>query len=417
MSEIGNNDPELLKPAVSKFDLEGDLKADMNVGELQQTSETTLMKKDSSLQKHVSFNRFAPVDYLKHIESSIPPELISPENYKTICHLASFFNENITSFFGFETRLHKTDGCADYLFAISSKKGEREALLKLLKEKQLPPSYHQHKDWKQIETFTESWCNPISILHKKVLGLWFEFDTAYKEPDVFVPGLFVQIKPIIKTDTGIVEDFSWINNELFPALTGKTLSEKNIDMINQSIQNLPDKSILLFVAAMISRETSTIRTTIKMNYNQIVPYLKSLGWKDKDDGLQQLLNEVHQHSSRIILHLDIGEEINPKIGLECSFAPDLYHYEVRWVDFFEYLIDKGACLPEKKKQILSFMGVDLKDDTSKFNLESFFPAVKFNDGNYSGALVRYLSHFKIQYLPGKPIAAKAYPGVRLFGKK
>jgi len=355
-------------------------------------------------------------DYLRFIEPYIPEALISRLNFTEIKNLASFFTGRITSFFGFETRLNKNDGRADYLLAISSRKGEREALLSLLKKNDLSTQFLQKIEWQRIKTFIEQWSEDTSILSRKVIGLWLEFDTAYNQSAAPVPGLFVQIKPISKDENGNIEDFSWITKELLPILTGGNLTSKTEDMIKKSFTQLPNKSSILFVAAMISRKSSIIRTTIKMGVTQIVPYLESLGWQDEQNTLSSLLDEIKKYSTRIILHLNIGEELNPKIGLECSFSPDMYHCEKRWSAFFDYLIQKGVCLPEKKEQILSFMGVDQEDSHQEFTFESYVPSVKLNNANFTGAIVRYLSHIKIQYQPNQPITAKAYPGVRLFGR-
>ena len=369
-----------------------------------------------STQINVDSFRFSqPIDYLDNVQPFFMNGLISKENYSKIKHLASLFPSNITSFFGFETRLHNNNGKVDYLFAISKKNNEREELLRLFEENKLPPKFMENVKWRQIERFVRSWSDKNSILYNNVLGVWFEFDTASDLSDVPVPGLFIQIRPIQKDKSKGDDDFSWITDTLIPASTGKFMSNGNKQKMLQSIKNLPDGAVLLFVAAMIQRNSSVIRTTIKMKPEQIVPYLKSLGWKDKEDGLLKLLDSVKEYSTRIILHMSIGEEINPKIGLECSFSPDTYHKENRWGEFFDYLIQQGACLPQKKHMLLSPNGINKEDSSKDFN--SYAPVVQLDSTNSSKALVRYLSHIKIQYTPSEPIIAKAYPGVRLFGMK
>ena len=74
------------------------------------------------------------------------------------------------------------------------------------------------------------------------------------------------------------------------------------------------------------------------------------------------------------------------------------------------------CLPEKKAMLLSFSGVDLDDPSEKFDFDSYMSVAKIPDNNFSKALVRYLNHIKITYTPNQPLEAKAYPGVRLFGR-
>jgi hypothetical protein len=384
-------------------------------GELKTIQPTTDMMEKPSKIVNNPFHLYTPLDYLNHIESSIPRGLISQQNYNEIKTLASFFKCNITSFFGFETRLNKKDGRVDYLFAISKKNNEREEFLRLFDNNTLPSQFMKNQKWMQIEKFARKWTDKSSILYDKILGLWLEFDTSNVTREIPVPGLFFQIKPIRKDKSKTQEDYSWITDILIPASTGKEMNYKNKQKMLQSIENLPEGSLLLHVAAMISRDSSIIRTTIKMKPEQIIPYLTSLGWNDENDGLSKLVNSIQEYTTRIILHISIDDEINPKIGLECSFSPDLYHQEKRWEKLFDYLIQQGACLPQKKDLVLSANGISQEEPCEDFQL--FTPVVQLDSTISPKALVRYLSHIKIQYTPNEPFIAKAYPGVRLFGKK
>jgi hypothetical protein len=94
-----------------------------------------------------------PSDYLRLIESHIPKELISSQNYAEIKNLASNFNDDLTSFFGFETRLMKSDARSDYLIAVSALKGEREALVNLLEKGNLPKKFLNKSEWQQLHNF------------------------------------------------------------------------------------------------------------------------------------------------------------------------------------------------------------------------------------------------------------------------
>ena len=118
----------------------------------------------------------------------------------------------------------------------------------------------------------------------------------------------------------------------------------------------------------------------------------------------------------MVLHITITEEgIDKKIGIECSFSPNRYHLETQWTTFLDYLIQKGACLPEKKEALLSFCGVEQENTSIDFDFASYQVSAKIQNDSFSSALVRFISHIKIIYTPDAPIEAKAYSGVRLFG--
>jgi hypothetical protein len=78
-------------------------------------------------------------------------------------------------------------------------------------------------------------------------------------------------------------------------------------------------------------------------------------------------------------------------------------------------VTKGICLPEKRDALLQYPGVEHPDDFSGGVMKPFVSISQHLDNIFSGSpLVRYISHVKIVYLPGRPLEAKAYPAVRLF---
>jgi hypothetical protein len=167
---------------------------------------------------------------------------------------------------------------------------------------------------------------------------------------------------------------------------------------------------------MLSRKTEGIRVIVKnINPDHIVSYLKSIGWTDKDDGLYKLLKELKNFADCIRLHMNISDHADQKIGLECFISPDKYNEAYGWENFLDYLIEKGLCEPKLKSILLEFPGVEQENPEYEFNLDSYIPSVKLPDKDFSKAIVRYISHVKISYEPDKPIEAKAYTGVRLFG--
>jgi hypothetical protein len=73
-----------------------------------------------------NFNDLYPTNYLHFVESHVPEELISSQCFEEIKKIADNLSGNLTSFFGFESRLTSKNARSDYLIAVSSQKGERE---------------------------------------------------------------------------------------------------------------------------------------------------------------------------------------------------------------------------------------------------------------------------------------------------
>jgi len=364
-----------------------------------------------------SLKNLTAAQYLSSVESYIPEELISPQNYTEMKKLASYFSGGVTSFFGFESRLNSPDARADYLFAVSARKGEREALLDLITSGKLPETFLNQSEWKRIGNFVTEWANPNSILNNKVFGIWFEFDTANSPSDAPVPCVFMHTAPLHIDNSEGVQKCSWLTRIALPLLTGQPLSQMAEQHVLEAIRRLPEGVSVFQVGAMLSRATAGVRLVFnRMQPVQIIPYLKTLGWSDSNGRLSSLLEELEHYVTRIILHINIGEKgVDQKIGIECSFYPDLYNLETKWPVFLNYLVKKGLCLPEKKVALLHFSGVEQQDMNHDFDLKSYMTVVRIPDNDFSSALVRYISHIKLVYKSNYPTEAKVYSGVRLFG--
>jgi hypothetical protein len=165
-------------------------------------------------------------DYLRLIESHINDEMISYQNYNEIKNLGFELNGNLTSFFGFETRLINPDARSDYLIAISSLNGEREALVNFIQKGNLSKNLLDRPEWQQLYKFALNWVNPKSEIYNNVLGLWLEFDTANSLDQVLVPSIFLQTVPIRIDSPEDIENCRWITRKVMPYLQGKPVPKK-----------------------------------------------------------------------------------------------------------------------------------------------------------------------------------------------
>jgi len=362
-----------------------------------------------------AFSRSHLVDYLQTIQAATPKALISDLTYTAISRLSCLFTEDISSFFGFEHRLQSPTAHADFLIAVSSERGEREAFARLLTTENFPAEYLQIPAWQHVQSFAQHWTDAHSILHTNVLGLWLEFDIDSASQDIPIPCVFIHTTPIHAATRD--SDYDWLLETGLPLLLGHTLSSNVRNHLQQAFKKLPASASVMDVGVMLSRTSSGVRLVYRhLQPQEIVPYLQSLDWTDTDNELASLIDELTEFASRLVLHITITDQgVSPKIGLECSFAPDLYQFETRWTSLFHYLERKQICLPGKQEIITDFMGADLEDTTTAFSLNHYTTAVRIPHAHYAKALVRYLSHVKIVYNPGHALEAKAYPGVRLFG--
>jgi len=387
------------------------------VGELQGFRTGNLFIAETVYLRKPSLNNLSASQYLSFVEPHLPEGLISEENYTKIKKLASFFTPGVTSFFGFESRLSSPDPRADYLFAVSSKKGEREALVNFLQYEDKAKQFLQQQEWQHLRDFATTWADPTSELYSNVLGLWLEFDTAHSSHETSIPCVFIHTIPFRIKSIEEERTYDWMFHTALPLLLGHPLSSQLHQRLLEALRKLPEGASVMDIGLMLSRATTGARLVFKhLHPTQIIPYLESLGWSDTNNELSCLIKELQQQVTRLVLHITITEKgVDPKIGLECSDSSDQYHLETRWASFFDYLIKKGVCCPEKKTEVLKFLGVSAEDPSRPFNLSSYQIAVRLPSEASASTLVRYISHVKLCCAPGQPLEAKAYPGVRLFG--
>lgn len=386
---------ELKKESISNFD---------------QPQKTKMFLKESARDFH-------PSDYLDMVEPHLSSKLISNKNLSEIKEISSNLTGGLTSFFGFESHLGVSRPESDYLLAVSSGNGERETLANLIRNGEIPVNFGKSEEWQRTFKFSLEWADPNSELYDKVLGLWFEFDVLDSNSEKLIPNIFLQIKKTRIDTKKDLKKFKWITKTAIPLLKGKTLSETTKKNLIKAVKNLPKGTSLIHVGTMLSRKKEGVRIVInRIKPKQVIPYLKSVGWSEESEKLSDLLKDLEDYVTRLVLHLNIGKKIDQKIGLECSFSENKYHQETGWQEFLEYLVEKDLCSSQKKEALLSFPGVQQEDLSDNFDMETYMIAPKIKNKNYSSALVRYLSHIKIVYNSDHSLEAKAYPGVRLFGK-
>ena len=368
--------------------------------------------------KHLPIKSILASDYLCQAESYLT-NLISVDKFQEILSIAKNFPGNVTSFVGFEIHLRDATQRADWAFAVSGEGSDREVLTNLMKNGQLPLQFFQQPEWRQIAEFSEAWANETSLLQKQIKCFWLEFDMPETLPTTFIPSVFFGPE---KLPEGIASNdasqYHWLLDSALPLLRGQQLSKKIQHHVLNCIKKMPATASLFQVGTMLSRSSTDVRLYInKIDPKDIIPYLKTLGWSDETGEFQSLIDGLQDKANRFVLSFDVTETgIGPRLGIECSFASNRFHQETRWKKLFDYLVEKAMCLPEKRDALLGYPGVE-HTNISGSVIKPLASASRHLDDLLSGTVVRYISHIKVAYHPGRALEAKAYPAVRLFEKE
>jgi len=367
------------------------------------------------MTRHLPLQSLYASTYLKSAESHLS-QLISSDNLKEIFAVARYFPGNLTSFLGFECRLGDPEARADWAFAVSGSGEDRRVLINLLKEGYIPDGFLEQPEWQQIINFASSWCDPHSILQDKVKCFWLEFDMPKTLPETPIPSVFFGPTSLPENaSSNDIKQYKWLTKTALPLLTGKPLSKTIEQNINKCIKQMPLNTSLFQIGTMLSRSTSNgIRLYItRLQPQQIIPYLQAIGWPYPTEEIKALIDDIQEKAERFVLSFDVIKEgIGPRVGIECSFVSDNFHQETRWNQLLDYLVDKKLCLPEKRDALLHYSGTS---DFSGGIMKPLTSASHDLNDILTSTITRYISHVKIVYQPDRPLEAKAYPAVRLFG--
>ena len=356
-------------------------------------------------RKRISSERCAPLgditpkEYFSLAEPYISTMLVTSRNFKKIQTIAQYFPSGLTDFLGFEVRLNGEESQADWALAISGRNNARYELAKFLNNGHLPASYRRTPEWSRIMKFTELWTKSHSPLYEKILGAWLEFDMPDNLPAVPIPSVFFNPAKMKGTQT----QFTWFTKIAIPSLLGHSLEDDIEHNLHVSLQKMPKDASLFIVGIMLSRESSDIRMSVHFkDPHQIIPYLHSLGWSEKNESFSTLIDDlIDLGVNRIILDYDIGAKVGRTVAVECSFHPNQYHEEFHWKTILDYLVEKEIAAPLKRDDLLCYPG---KEDT-KICLE--------DDESQPKIISRYITHIKIVYNPDTQIfKAKAYLAIR-----
>jgi len=363
---------------------------------------TSMHKSDLSASHHLS-----------RAKKYLPDAIVSKENFENIQLVSRFFPGNLTTFLGFETRLGERSNQADFAFAISGIGNDRDILTDLLENNDLAKGFLKHSEWQQISDFAKSWSDPNSELSDKVKCFWLEFDMPGKTPDVLVPSVFFGPAKTANNDPA---QYTWLTERAIPLLKGQKVSEEIAALINDCLRKMPKNATLFQVGTMLSRDVNAIRLHItKISPDQIIPYLKNIGWRHDPTKIHQLINDFKHLADRFVISYDITDEgIGSKIGIELSFSGNNFQNEQRWGKLLDYLVEKGMCIPEKRNALLSYTSVDENKAINISVMRPIISATGYSDDLNQSKVVRYINHIKIVYEPEKQTIAKAYPAVRLF---
>jgi hypothetical protein len=317
-------------------------------------------------------------------------------------HAVATIPWSMLSLFGFERPLDDPDAGADILFAANVATGGREVL------GGRNPAVSFSAPWHPIARFCERWNEPSSPLYAGADDVWFEYDIgSATEATPPAPSFFFgprvghagerayDAKPATRA----------ILHEGFEALLAGPLAPETAAALDQCLAVLPPHARIFQTGLMLSRPSRQIRICIdNLSSAEIAELVAATRGAGDAEHVARALARVEAATPLLLrLAVDLGEDIGPKIGIECT-ARD-------WRPLLDVLVDDGACDAGLRDALLRLPPVvragDLAEPWPSDDTTEMLSALIAREL----ALAVKLHHVKLTIERGRPTRAKAYISV------
>ncbi len=260
-------------------------------------------------------------------------------------------------------------------------------------------AYNNHEAWVKTRHFCRQWAKSSSILYKNVENIWLEFDVT-DTSNHLLPSLFFGLHPASRKD--LATCFSGLS-ALLDGAVSKTIQD-HIQVCLATLTSLlgeplPSHAGIFQVGVMLARNDENIKICVAgIPTLQIPTYLTAIGWKGSLSEIQSTLERFVPYIDEVVLHLEVGKDFSPKIGLETFvYTNTASMKKERWLALLSQLVEHNMCTLGKREAVLNWMGISRvrSGDNSL-------------DSHSVNAMIRKINHLKFVLEPNSEPIAKAY---------
>lgn len=345
-------------------------------------------------------------NYLQVVAPYISHQLVTPEAFsqiQTVARMLPPLSEALL-----ECRLGANSSTVDFSVFVTASDGSHEILAGLNPTVTMPDIILTNHVWRRIRDFCLHWHEPNSLFSKNIDSIWLEFDVNGQLSKVPIPSFFFCLKHLQEEISSTKTQRQTVETAL-SILNGTELSPQIKQNLALCSDSLPVGSQILYIGAMLSRKLEAVRVNVTgIPQEKLSAYLTEIGWKYSVSELKEILHILSSFSDLIILNLDVGNVVFPKIGIECELIKKDPRIEPRWQLFLDYLVEKGLCTPEKRDAFLSWCGYLQEKSHPELWPSNLSKVSSFFGARGSSVFFRRLNHIKIVYQPASSLEAKGY---------
>jgi hypothetical protein len=304
---------------------------------------------------------------------------------------------------------------ADFSVAVMASRGDHVALSRL-GSMDITTSPLDNPDWRRIRQFARSWVDTSSLLSHRIEEVWLEFDVCLSRnapaetPSVFF-GLGYQSPQEAALRRRLAREYVRAAKEGLDILEGRRISPASLWTLAECFHILPGSARILFLGAMISRRTGSIRVVASgLSLEDMVPYLRRLGLR-RPVGHLELIADISHLTDYLWLAMDIEDAgVSPRIGFDCYYYNSTARSENdrKWADLLDFLVDKGICTDHKRNALLDAADMSSRDFDKLAWPEDLRRVSKILGPAGFNRIGLDIHHIKVIDKPGVALEAKAY---------
>jgi len=252
--------------------------------------------------------------------------------------------------------------------------------------------------WRRIADFSRAWAAPGGTLDAYIKGIWLEFDLD--APADLVrrrPRIFVDFTLEAQLHLSVDERLALMLDVLRPLQAA--IGPPMVDRLREAFAFLPPAARITSIGTSPATP-GTVRLCIVGLEHQLRDYLAALRWPGSMADLTasvlaplgaSLGTPARQAS---MLHIDFLPTLAPRVGLEYAFGrASQRHGWFAERAFFDALVAGGWCRPDVCDSLTHWPGRAPEWLAHEI---------------WQTRLARRVSHVKVTYATGQPIAAKTY---------
>ncbi len=334
----------------------------------------------------------------------LPLALAGNESIQRLREFLTHLPKMNCNFYGYECPLDGDEYWVDLSIRMPLFVADLYSLLKSFHKGEVSHEISKSELWSLYFAFLQKAQEHDFFWQENIDFMWTEFDVGSSsqwppDPNLYFPG--PQVKDLVKCCRGFFSLLK-IDADLPAALLSKVCDE----CLSKNLK-------INFVGFMLPRTRQGVRLcvdSLSTSGKALGDFLDKVGYLHKREELINFIQKIAPFISHVVLHIDLSEQIQSKLGIECSFLSDLTFSErrKRWEAFLQFLVHEGFTTPEKQKGALSWIGGFYES----LDQSVFYPNSAVSSKNPTSYLqvIRNIHHIKFIYNPEshQQIKAKIY---------